>query len=195
VIDVSPAVESTLSFADEPVAELRDRVVRALGYTFSWLKAVGAGNNVLEVAAGAAGPVEAAAWQIKIRSLQSSLRELLVMLPLSDTFATKDAKAAYERASGAFAEMYRQLVLSASTLPQPELLDSVADLGTALFQAPAAAITTVAEQASNAIARALGGTAGAIWSALWPWLLVAAVGGVVYVFRAPAARALGKVTA
>lgn len=195
MIEVSPAVESVLSFADEPIEVLRDRVLQAMRYTFSWSRAVGEGAGVLGAAGGAPGALAAAAWQQRIAGMQAALRELLVMMPLSDRFAGRDAVAAYERVSQGFAQLYRELVLSAATLPRPDLLDQLGDLGSAVFQAPAAAITTVAEQASNAIARALGGTAGAIWSALWPWLLVAGGVGLIYLFRAPAGRALAKVTA
>jgi hypothetical protein len=39
----------------------------------------------------------------------------------------------------------------------------------------------------------LGNTAAALWTNLWPWLLLAGGAGLVYLFRAPLARALGKV--
>lgn len=188
-------VESTLSFADAPVAELRERLIRALRYTFSWSSAVGGGGNLLEVASGGPSPIDAAIWQTRIDDVQKALRFVLASMPLSDVFATTEAKGAYEHVSEGFAQLYRDLALSRSTLPRPDLLEQLGDLGKALFDAPAAAITAAAETASNAIARALGGTAAAIWSALWPWLIVAGVAGTVYVFRAPLLRAVSKVSA
>lgn len=190
------SVESTLGIADEPTAELRDRVTNALRYTLSWLGALTPGAlGALDVVAGNTDPVELIAFRGRITDMQTALRGLLDMLPLSDVFAGKDAKAAYERVSQGFAQLYRDLALSRSTLPRPELLEQLGDLGAGIFRAPAAAITTVAEEAAGAIAKALGGTAGALWSNLWPWLLVAGGVGLVYVFRAPLGRALGKVAA
>lgn len=184
-------VESTLGFADELVPELRDRVVKALRYTMSWSDAVG-GGGMLAAALGGTGPAEAQAWQARIVILQDQLRELLVMMPPDSQFPGKDAVAAYEAASAAFAQLYRDLSLSSASLPRPDLLDQVGDLGAALFKFPAVAATTLAEQASNAIASILGGTTAAIWSALWPWLLVAGGAAGVWYFRAPLLRLFAK---
>jgi hypothetical protein len=184
-------VESTLSFADAPVPELRDRIVLALRYTISWSDAVG-GGGVIAAALGGTGPLEAQAWQARIGDVQQALRGLLVMIPPDGEFAGKDAKAAYERTSAAFAQLYRDLTLSSATLPRPELLYQLGELGAALFKFPAVAATTLAEQASNAIAGILGGTTAAIWSALWPWLIVAGAGAGVWYFRAPLLRLFAK---
>jgi hypothetical protein len=182
-----PAAESTLSFADAPVAELRERVLRALRYTFSWADAVASNADPLDMI-----PSD---FEVRVSQMQDALRALLNLLPPSDIFPGKDAVAVYEHTSESFAQLYRDLSTSLEGLPARPLLDELGDLGKAVFQAPAAAITAVAESATNAIARALGGTAAALWSNLWPWLLVAGGVGIVYVFRAPLGRVVAKVAA
>ena len=178
------SAEHALSFADAPIAELRDRIDLAFRYTVSWASAAG------DYAAGADG----VNFAYRIDAMQTSLRQLYALMPLSDTFPGKDAKAAYENVSQQYAQLYRDLVFSADTLPQPTLLEYAASFGQALIDAPVAAITGAMEKIANGAAKALGGTAGAIWSALWPWLLVAGGAGAVWLFRAPLLRALGKVT-
>ena len=191
--DFAPGVESTLSFADAPSLELRERIFRAQGYTLSWLKAIAVNTSPLSLILAEATIPDLAGFYSRIVSLRIDLANLLDLIPPDGFFPGKDAAAAYEAASRTFAQLYRDMALSRATLPSPDLLERVTDLSSAVFQAPAAAITTLAEQAANAISRALGGTAAAIWRNLWPWLLVAGAGGVIYVFRAPIGRALGKV--
>jgi len=185
-------VESTLGIADAPSLELRDRVLKALGYTISWAKAVAGGlSNTFtngadsDVLTGLAG---------RVSDMQTALQALLVLIPVDSVFPGKDAAARYEEISAAFAQLYRDLVFNAATLPQPGLLDTASGLASAVFDAPAAAVTSLAEMIANAIARALGGAAAAIWRALWPFLLAGGAVGVVYVFRAPLGRLVGKVT-
>lgn len=186
-------VESTLGIADAPSLELRDRIITALRYTFSWAKAVddGIANQVLN----AADPEVLQELQNRVSDMQHALRGLLSAIPADGVFPGNDAKASYEQTSSAFAQLYRDLVFNAATLPQPSLLQQLGGIASGFLDAPVAAVTAAAETASNAIARALGGTAGAIWSALWPYLLIAGAVGVIYVFRAPLGRALGKVAA
>lgn len=180
LLDVT--AESALSFADAPSLELRERIDRAFRYTVSW-----------SAAAGSALDRNGAPFAKRIDNTQSALKGLYALIPPDSVFPGDDAKAAYERVSAEYAQLYRDLVFSADTLPEPALLERLAGFGQSLFDAPSAALTGIAETASNAVARALGGTAAAIWSALWPWLLVAGAAGAIYVFRAPLGRALGKV--
>jgi len=63
-----------------------------------------------------------------------------------------------------------------------------------VLRAPVAASKAIVEQTTKAIRDLLGNTAAAIWSALWPVILIGGAAGVVYLFRAPLGRALGKVT-
>lgn len=198
------SVESTLGTADAPVLELRDRIETALRYTFSWSKAVGSvgvldfvpgmSAKPLNIVTGATNPLDAATFQSRISAMQDALKSLYALLTPDLVFPGNDAAAAYERASTTFAQLYRDLQLSKETLARPDQLDELSGIADGFFDAPAAAITAVAEKASNGIAKALNGTAAAIWSALWPWLLVAGAVGVVYVFRRPLTRALGKVS-
>jgi hypothetical protein len=180
--DVS--AESALGFADAtPIVELRERIDRAFRYTVSWSSA-----------AGDATDRSGAPFKARIDNVQWALRGLYGLMPLSDTFAGKDAVAAYNQVSALYAQLYRDLATSADTLPQPALLETVAGIGKAMIDAPVAAATGAMEQLANGVARLLGGTAGALWSALWPWLLLAGGAGAIWLFRAPLGRALGKVT-
>ncbi len=176
--------ESALSFADEPVLILRQRLDRAFRYTVSW-----------SAAAGDALDRDGVSFSSRIDDVQLAIKVMYTLIPPDSVFIGKDAKAAYERLSAGYAQLYRDLVFSAETLPQPALLEKLAGLGQALLDAPTAAITGAAESISNAIARVLGGTAAALWSNLWPWLLLAGAAGGVWIFRAPLARAVGKVAA
>ncbi len=191
--DFAPGVESTLSFADAPSLELRERLFKAQGYTLSWLKAIAFNSSPLSLVLAEATIPALADFYTRIVSLRLQLANLVDGIPPDGVFPGKDAAAAYEATSKTFAQLYRDLAFNRATLPSPDLLERVTELSSAVFQAPAAAITTLAEQAANAISKALGGTAAAIWRNLWPWLLLAGAGGVVYVFRAPLMRAFGKV--
>jgi hypothetical protein len=177
------SVEHTLGPADGSALELRDRILLALRYTASWGRA--AGNAVDN---------DGRAFADRIGDIEEALYGLLTLIPADSVFPGKDAAAAYERTSQAFAQLYRDLTFSAATLPDASLLDQAGSLLRAVVDAPSSALTMAAEATSNAVARALGGTAAAVWSALWPWLLLAGGVGVAYVFRAPLARALKKVS-
>lgn len=190
----TPDVESTLGLADEPNVELRARIIRAQAFTVSWLKAIGANANPLGFVLGDVRAPQLVSFYGRIIDMRTALKTLLELIPADGFFAGNDAAKAYERASAGFAQLYRDLALSVETLPHPDMLDRAADLVESVFIAPTSAITAVAEMAANAIGRALGGTAAAIWLALWPWLIVAGGVGVVYVFRAPIGRAVGKVS-
>lgn len=178
--DVS--AESVLSIADEPVDVLRQRIQLALRYTFSWMDA-----------AGDASDRDGVPFSKRISDVQTALFVLLDLIPAGSVFIGKDAKAAYERVSRGYAELYRDVVFSADTLPQPSLIEVLGDLGTAAFKAPVAAAKTAAQMIADSIRQLLGNTAAALWTNLWPWLLLAGGAGLVYLFRAPLARALGKV--
>ncbi len=192
-------MESTLGTADAPNLELRDRIISALGYTISWSKAVAGGiSNTLTAGPDGSYIDESAALTqlaARVSQMQQALTGLLALIPVDGVFPTKDAVAKYEDVSAGFAQLYRDLTLNAATLPQPGLLDTASGIASGFFEAPGAVLSTLAEDASNSIARTLGKTTAAIWSALWPWLLLAGGVGLVYVFRAPLGRALGKVAA
>lgn len=175
------SVESTLSLADEPIETLHKRIAQAFRYCASWFDAVkGSGHE--------------AEWGKRIADVMNELTATLAIMPLLDVFPGNQAKASYQQASADFAQLYRDLALSADTLPKRALLDQLGDIPTALFQAPTAAAKWIAEQAAQTIGNVLGNTVAAIWRNLWPFLLVAGGAGVVWLFRAPLGRALGKVT-
>jgi hypothetical protein len=189
------SVESLLSFADgELITDLRDRLKMALRYTFSWQQAITPGAGVvLETAAGSYDPIAAAGFLSRISDMQAALNALLNMMLPSDVFPGNDIVSQYNAVSAAWAQLYRDLALSLTGQPQRALLDQLGDLGSAFINAPVAAAKSLAQDLTDAIARLLGNTAGAIWSNLWPWLLVAGALGIAYVFRAPLMRAIGKV--
>ena len=183
------AVESTLGTAEgTPISELRPRLDKAIGYIGSWYDAVGSGDPFDLFSAA---PV----WSDRIGAVLSEINGVQAMMPPSDLFPGKDAVAAYNHASADFAQLYRDLLFSADTLPQPAVLDQVSDFFKVAIHAPVAAAKTLAEILADEIKKLLGNTAAAIWHALWPWILVAGAAGVVYVFRAPLGRALGRVAA
>jgi hypothetical protein len=190
-----PTAESVLSFADEPVPVLRDRIALALRYTFSWDKALSEARTSL--AYGTSDPLltDLRPLEARVSAMQQALRGLLDMIPADGEFVGRDQKAAYEATSAAWTQLYTDLSLSLATLPQRPLLDQLGDLGAAFFRAPAAAAVTLAEQIAKMLRDLLGGAAAALWSNLWPWLLVAGGVGLVYVFRAPLARVVSKVSA
>jgi hypothetical protein len=167
-----------------PIEELRPRIDLAFRFTVSWSAAAG------DYAAGKDG----VPFSYRIDEMQRKLQQLYALLPLSDVFPGKDAVAAYNAVSAQYAQLYRDLVFSVETLPQPTLLENAAGFGQALIDAPVAAVTGGMEKVADGVARLLGGTVGAVWSALWPWLLIAGGVGAAWLFRAPLGRALGKVT-
>ncbi len=176
----APSVESTLGFADAPTDELRGRLINAFRYTASWFGAVEGSDSV-------------ATWSGRISDVMNEITATLALIPPGGVFAGNDAVAAYNKTSTDFAQLYRDLALSSDSLPRPDLLTQLGDLGSAFIDAPVAAARILAEQTANGVAKVLGNTAAAVWHSLWPWLLVVGAAGAIYVFRAPLGRALGKV--
>lgn len=191
----APRAESVLSFADEPIPELRKRIELALRYTFSWDKALSQARGSL--AYGTVDPLltEWRALEARVSAMQTALRILLDQLPVEGVFVGNDQKAMYEATSATWAQLYTDLSLSLATLPQRPLIDQLGDLGSAVFSAPVAAATVLAEKVTGSVRDLLGGTAAAIWNNLWPWLLLAGGVGLAYLFRAPLMRAVGKAAA
>ncbi len=188
------SAESVLSFADEPVADLRARIVLALRYSMSWQKALSDARFSLSY--GASDPLltDLRPLEMRVDAMQSALRALLDAMPQEGLFVGNDQKAAYEATSATWAQLYRDLATSLATLPQRAFLDQLGDLGSAVFKAPAAVATTIAEQVGKMLRDTLGGTVGAIWSALWPYLLIAGGAALVWTFRVPLLLAVRKVT-
>lgn len=189
-----PSVESTLGFADEPVPELRDRLILAMRYTFSWQKALSEAAGSLQY--GASDPLLQGVHPLEARvaAMQAALSGLLDAIPPDGQFVSVDQKQAYEATSATFAQLYRDLATSLATLPQLPLIDQLGQLGAGVFKAPAAAVKTLAEQIAQMLRDILGGTIAAIWSNLWPYLLIAAGAGLVWLFRVPLLAAARKVT-
>lgn len=188
----APSVESTLGFADgTPNDELRARLLTATRYCASWFQAVQSGDAVSDTIV--ARDNNSVMFSQRIADVLDEITATLAQLPPDGLFPGNDAVAAYNQTSADFAQLYRDLALSADSLPRPDLLTQLGDIGSAFLNAPVAAAKTLAEQIADAIRKLLGNTAAAVWHALWPWLLVAGAAGAVYVFRRPLGRALGKV--
>jgi hypothetical protein len=172
--------ESLLGFADDTVDELRDRLMAAMRFTFSWMQAVEGSDNENE-------------WLERIHAMQEQIVAATRALPTEDVFPRDEAAKLYETTSANWAALWRDLQLSADTLPRPDLLTVLGSYGRAVIDAPFAAAQTIAEQVAGSLGKALGGTVAGIWRALWPFLLVGGGIGIAYLFRAPLARLLGKV--
>jgi hypothetical protein len=177
-------VEHLLGFSDELSSELRDRLTLALRYTVNWERAITGGESIVT----ADIVPDLGSLLDRVRGMQQALSALLDMIPVDSTFPGKDAAAAYERTSAGWAQLYRDLLFNAATLPQPDLLDVAAGVLDGAFQAPATVAKFAAESIANALSKAVGGTI----AALWPWLAVAVALGAVWILRAPLVRAVGK---
>jgi hypothetical protein len=166
--------------ADEDAQTLRDRLALATRYLANWYKATkdSAGQAV---------------WWQRIDAERTKVEAAYSELAKQENtyFAGRIAKAYYMDAAAGWPQLWRDLKLSADTLPDPSLLDSAADLLTTIAHTPSAAIADV----GNEIGKAIGGSLGNLWRQAWPWLLVAGGVGVVYMLRKPLALAASKAVA
>jgi len=158
----------------ELAQDARDHLALATRYLANWYKAT------------KGSPDEATWWQ-RIDTERSRVERAykLASEPGNETFLGAAARAAYVDAAAEWPQLWRDLKLSADTLPEPSLLDQAATLATAPF----AMLPTL----GNEVGKAIGGALGALVRQLFPWILVAGVGGVVYAFRVPIGRVLSKV--
>jgi hypothetical protein len=95
---------------------------------------------------------------------------------------------AYNDAALVFPGLWRELTLSADTLPEPSLLDVAASIADTILETPGYVIDRV----TNSLANGLGNGAASVWHNLWPVFLAAGVLGLLYIFRAPLAAAAGR---
>ncbi|HET7485835.1 MAG TPA: hypothetical protein VFJ64_10745 [Solirubrobacterales bacterium] len=179
--DLALGPESLLAYGDgEDAQTLHDRLDLALRYIANWYKATGDSANK-------------SIWWTRIDQVRAKVEAAERAMNPSQVFPGNAELALYNDAGPAFAQLWRDLTLSADTLPDPSLLAKAADTLDTILQTPGYVVSAAADAAAK-IAGALGKGAGDaarnfVFSA-WPLLAIAGIAGVVYFFRKPLARAL-----
>jgi hypothetical protein len=172
----------------EDAQTLRDRLALSTRYLANWYRATE--SSAAKTISGR--PPDQAVWWAKIdlvrRKIELAYQDLLN--PLSQYFAGPVAKADYQDASNAWAQLYRELLLSVETI-DASLIDVAADFGDMLAHSPALLVASVGNEAGKAI----GGALGLFLAKTWPYLVGAGVLFTIYIFRVPLVRAVGKVAA
>jgi hypothetical protein len=172
VVTLGP--ESLLGIPDgEDAQTLHDRLDVALRYLANWYKATDGGPDK-------------AIWWTKIDQVRAKVEAAERAIDPSGIFPGNAGVALYNDAALAFPGLWRELTLSADTLPAPGLLDVAADLFDTVIETPGYIVTKAAAAAGAALGQ---GAKDLVYQA-WPFLALAVVAGVVYFFRAPIARAL-----
>jgi hypothetical protein len=171
---VSLGPESLLSLPDGEDAEaLHNRLDVALRYLANWYKATD-------------GAADKAIWWTRIDQVRAKVEAAERAITPGIIFPGIQEIALYNDAAKDFPQLWRDLTLSADTLPEPGLLDRAADLFDTVIETPGYIITKVASAAGSALGQ---GAKDLVYQA-WPFLALAVVAGVVYFFRAPLGRAL-----
>ena len=156
--DLGP--ESLLGIPDgEDAQTLRDRLDLALRYIANWYKATADSDNKQ-------------IWWPRIDQVRAKVEAAFKLADPAELFVGNKGVNAYNDAANAFPGLWRDLTLSADTLPEPSLLDIAAGLGDTLLETPGYLLTA----GTNAITKSLGGALGSALGNLWPDLLLA--GGV-----------------
>lgn len=174
VLDFGP--ESLLGVPDgEDAQTLRDRLELALRYLANWYRATkGSDNQDL--------------WWGRIDQERAKVEAAFRAMDPARVFPGRAELAAYNDAAAGFPQLWRDLTLSADTLPDPSLLDRAADIIDTIFETPGYVI----DKLTNSLARGVGNGVASIWANLWPVIVVAGVVGLIYVFRVPLAAAAGR---
>jgi hypothetical protein len=168
--DLDLASESFLGFADGELAStLRERLALATRYIANWYKATKGSDNQ-------------DVWWQKIDALRAKVEATYSALlqPANATFPSNKVVADYNEASAAWAQLWRELTLSADTI-DISLISQLADFGTTLINAPGLLVP----QLADSLGKALGDSAARFFAQAWPFLLAAGVLGTVYIFRRP----------
>lgn len=170
--------EGLLGLADGLTGqEMRDRLALATLYLANWYKATKGSENQVT-------------WWKKIDGVrgevEASYREMSD--PKNNLFATKTAVANYEQASHDYVNLYNEITFSADA-NQISLMSELPSLPEAILEAPG----TVIPQIGNELGKIIGGTLGQFLRQTWPYLAVAGVVALVYVFREPLSKLAGKV--
>lgn len=159
----------------EAAQDVRDRLALASRYLANWYRAT-------------KGSDDQATWWQRIDDQRRKVEDAYELASASgnELFLGTAARAAYVDAAAGWPQLWRDLKLSADTLPEPSLLDQAASLASAPF----AMLPTL----GNELGKAIGGALGSLVRQLFPYILVAGAAGVVYVFRAPIMAVVAKVT-
>lgn len=166
--------ESLLGIADgEDSQTLHDRLDLALRYLANWYKATDDSQN-------------RNLWWARIDQVREKVETAERAINPGNIFPSVHEVNLYNDAALVFPGLWRDLTLSADTLPQPSLLDIAADFLTTAAQTPSYLITA----AANAAGKAAGDSAKQFFLQAWPLLAAVGVGAIVYFFRAPILRAL-----
>lgn len=170
--------ESLLGFDAQDLdgQEARDKLARATLYLANWYRATKGSEN------------QAIWWQrIDVERLRVEEAYRLATAPESLYFLTRAAKAAYADAAADWPQLWRDLKLSADTLPEPSLLDEAATFATAPLQM----LTNAGNEIGKAVGETVNQTVGQLVRGMFPVLVAAAGVAIVYIFRRPI---LGLVT-
>jgi hypothetical protein len=166
--------ESLLPPADgDLAADVHDRLDLALRYLANWYKATD-------------GSANKAIWWAQIDHVRTKVEAAERAIDPGAVFLGNTEINLYNDAAANFPQLWRDLTLSADTLPQPGLLDVAADFLDTLIETPGYVVT----KAADAAGRALGQSAKDFVYQAWPFFLLAGLAAGVYFFRAPLGRAL-----
>lgn len=146
-----------------PIADTRTRLNLALRYISNWYRATEGSDNQ-------------SVWWAQIDDVRAKVEAAFTAMDPGKVFPGKDELALYHDAQMAFPELWRELTLSADTLPKPGLLDLAADYIDTLLETPGIILTG----AVDAVSKGVGNAAKAAIVNLWPVLLVAGVLGGGY---------------
>jgi hypothetical protein len=167
-------VESFLGDADADGlgnADAREKLALSTRYLANWYKATSGSDNK-------------DVWYQKIDALRNKVETLYSQLTADDNpFLSPVEKSDYNAASGAWADLWRQLTLSEDTV-DISLLSQAADFATTAIKAPTVIIPDIMEQ----LGKLVNDSVGKFFAQIWPVLTVVIIGGVVYVFRKPLSK-------
>lgn len=163
----------------ELAQDLRDRLALSTRYLANWYRATDGSENK-------------AVWWQKIDTVRSKVeRAYADLLEASNaSFAGVRARGDYDDASASWAQLWRELSLSADTIDF-SLIDQIADWTDTIAHAPGLLVP----QIGNEIGKAVGGALGGFLAQTWPYLAGAGLLYVAYVFRRPLVALAGKVGA
>lgn len=168
------ATESFLGDADADElgnSDARDKLALATRYIANWYKATSGSDNK-------------DVWYQKIDALRSKIETLYSQLTNDQNpFLSPVEKSDYNTASGAWADLWRQLTLSTDTI-DVSLISQAADFVTTTLRAPGIAIPNFFQSVGGII----NDSVGKFMAQVWPVLIIVTIGGIVYVFRAPLSR-------
>ncbi len=154
----------------EDAETLRGRLALATRYLANWYRATKGSENQ-------------AVWYQRIDALRAKVERAYAELckPANVTFGGRGAMALYASAAADWPQLWRDLTLSADTLPEPSLLDKAASF----IDAPFKILPALADDLGAAVGGAAGNLLRQIWVNTYPFLIGGVIIGGVWYFRAP----------